>query len=259
MNNEKWQRFLSEGFIIGILLFWAYTMTSFWELTSCSYLKVPGSLIKIENTDVITVALLIGGLLFSIINVVHVVSDKDQKNKAISVGIMMVGILFLGLGLFILSLKEMVLAMLVGFIVQGLIIYLLVGKKLFGDKALNNKIKELETKCLDNNLSKNDIDYLQRKASKVRLNNVVTMILIVFFSSFAITIGFSAYKTINKNEYYVIQSKPKMIILKIYGGNIICGLLDKNKKLSGEIRVIKLENCNQTIKLEKTGKIVKQL
>lgn len=242
MNNKNyWLSWL--GGIIAISPALGYGLAYCFEKGYCDFFKIPQELIKIEwSAILLSILAAFGGLFLALWLVAALVTPNLQKmsiNKLKFYFAFVYGLGFLMVAISFLTVKE---AKVAGIMYLFLLIFIFVAPSIIRRyKKENKKISLLERKMIEhketvNLLIRNQTVIIEPKEIErkdfiaIILNNQIVKYILIFVV--IIVIGYtSAYytnraKAMNQQVFYIPSSNPQLVVLRIYGENLICAPID---------------------------------
>jgi len=97
--------------------------------------------------------------------------------------------------------------------------------------------------------------YMKEQVTEVKASiksNIIIIALLILFSIISTAIGI--VQAVTKEEYNVVNTSPEMVVLRIYGDNIICAPFNRiSKKIYKDYVVKNINDFNLVMTLEKIG------
>jgi len=257
MTNSKTTNLrISEGIILALSSAGAYLFAFYYEKGFASVFSIPVSFITITLTSILTFgAILLGVILFSLPGISLLLTFTESNTRPILKRtllpiIIAVILLFVQFYFFGIDNWEQLLPII---IIVFLIVLLQLVLPLIKQKS-GKYIDKLEA-------------YEKERAADLFVDAAVVVrdrfgnapIIIVLIFLFGITIAGTAGRSeaIKQEEFLVTNTTPEMVVLRIYGDNMICVPFDR---ITGEIEkdftVLKItDDSDLVLKLENIGQL----
>ena len=221
----------SEGFIVAAISAVAYIFAFVYEAGFAKVFSIPLSFIAISLTNVLIVAgslLLVGKLVFSVGNLVFAVSDRFNGPISKKVKLLMplllysLALAFLTSGTRLLS--SFIIVLIVGWPIGIFLLFIFPlltqrGKGSYREKLVAQDELDARTRDL--------WSLLARRLGVGPYNLVLSLLMALVVVYYA---GQSA--AMRQSTYLVTSTSPEMVVLRIYGDNIVCAPFDRN---AGEV------------------------
>jgi hypothetical protein len=221
----------SEGFIVAAISAIAYIFAFVYEAGFAKIFSIPLSFITISLTNVLIVAgslLLVGQLVLSVGNLVFAVSDKfngpisKRVKRLMPVLLYSLALAFLASGTRLLS--SLMIGLIVGWLIGIFFEFLFPlltqrGRGSYREKLVAQDELDARTKDLYSLLARR-----LGVGPYILMFSLLMALVVVYYA------GQSA--AMRQSTYLVTSTSPEMVVLRIYGDNVICAPFDRN---TGEV------------------------
>lgn len=243
---------ISEGIILALASAGAYLLSFYYEKGYASVFKIPVSFIEISLTSMLTFGVIIIGVFLFIMPITNLLlmftlsSSRPVLQRTLLPVILVALLVVVQIYLFgILNWKLWLpfVIMLIVFIFFQFIFPLIVQR---GGKY-TDKLKAQE----ETEEQFTDAFVIMRR----RFGNSSLIIILVLLLGIVVAESAGIADAINQREFLVTNTNPEMVVLRVYGDNLICAPFDRN---TGEVKqsftVLKIaDDANLGLSLENIG------
>lgn len=244
---------LSEGVLLAIASSWAYLLAFYYEKGFASYFKIPIDFIGIGLVNILVLAaLVIGGLLFlfPLMNLlimffprnIHPVLSRE----------------FIPFGLIILlTIIQIYLYGMAGWIYWTvyLVMLIIIACVVFVLPLIFHRKKEGYVNKLEAQQQIDDGVSTLADQAAIRFGPNSLLIALILMLSINISENAGRAAALRQTEFMVTNTVPELVVLQIYGDNMICAPFDRNtKEIQRKFSIIKMASDSKLVlNLENIG------
>lgn len=253
-NSKSNDRRISEGILLALSSAGAYLFAFYYEKGYASVFNIPVSFIDVSLTSILTLSAVIIGLILLILPFINMFSfftvgrTNPVLQRAIAPVVLLFIFLFVQIYFFgIAGLKDSYLAL----IFLGILIFLslIFPLAVQSGKTYINKLEAQEK------TEQQFVDVFS--LIRIKFGKEALLVVVVFFLGMYLSSSAGKSEAIKQEEFLVTNTTPELVVLRIYGDNLVCVPFDRS---TGEIEesfsVIKnTGEAGLTLRFEKLGQL----
>jgi hypothetical protein len=253
-NSRNDESKISEGIILALLSAGAYLFAFYYEKGYASAFKIPTSLININLTSVLVLGAIFIGVILAVLPYANFLLSitMGRTHPAIqraTIPVILVFV-FLAIQIYLFGFSSwknwiVILAVFVFFLFLQFVLPLLTQRGKTYAKKLEMQ-EDTDRQVVDT------YALIQRK-----FGNESLLIILLFLGGMLTASSAGMAEAIRQEEFLVTNTAPELVVLRIYGDNLICAPFDrKTGEIEQSFSVIK--NTGETglvLRLEKLGQL----